>query len=61
MKDSSATQPETQRANPAQSSHDKELGDWAQTFGTTPERLRRAVNAVGISPRKVRAHLRQMP
>jgi hypothetical protein len=40
--------------------HERELHGWAQSMGTSPERLQRAVNAVGITPRKVRAYLRQM-
>ncbi|WP_407926609.1 DUF3606 domain-containing protein [Caenimonas soli] len=31
---------------------------WAASMGTTVERLEKAVNAVGISPRKVRSYLR---
>jgi hypothetical protein len=33
------------------------LREWAVNFGTTPERLKKAVDAVGIAPRKVRAYL----
>jgi Protein of unknown function (DUF3606) len=40
--------------------HERELHGWAKTMGTSPERLQRAVNAVGITPKKVRAYLRQM-
>lgn len=40
--------------------HERELHGWAKTMGTSPERLKRAVQAVGITPRKVRAYLRQM-
>lgn len=38
---------------------ERELHGWAQSMGTSPERLARAVEAVGITPRKVRAYLRQ--
>ena len=41
--------------------HERELHGWAKSIGTSPERLRQAVAAVGITPRKVRAYLRQMP
>jgi hypothetical protein len=39
--------------------HERELHGWAKTMGTSPERLARAVQAVGITPRKVRAYLRE--
>ena len=41
--------------------HEQELHGWARALGTTPERLQKAVQAVGITPRKVRAYLRQLP
>jgi hypothetical protein len=40
--------------------HERELHGWAKTMGTSPERLKQAVRAVGITPRKVRAYLRSM-
>ena len=40
--------------------HERELHGWAKSMGTSPERLQQAVQAVGITPRKVRAYLRQM-
>lgn len=40
--------------------HERELHGWAKSMGTSPERLQRAVKAVGITPKKVRAYLRQM-
>ena len=39
--------------------HERELHGWAKSMGTSPERLERAVQAVGITPRKVRAYLRE--
>lgn len=39
--------------------HERELHGWAKFMGTSPERLERAVQAVGIAPRKVRAYLRE--
>lgn len=39
---------------------ERELHGWAKAMGTSPERLKQAVQAVGISPRKVRAYLRHM-
>ncbi|HKB53505.1 MAG TPA: DUF3606 domain-containing protein [Ramlibacter sp.] len=38
---------------------ERELHGWAKFMGTSPERLERAVQAVGITPRKVRAYLRE--
>jgi hypothetical protein len=38
---------------------DREMRSWAATMGTTAERLQKAVDAVGISPRKVRSYLRE--
>lgn len=40
--------------------HERELDGWAKSLGTSPERLKQAVQAVGITPRKVRAYLRSM-
>ena len=42
------------------SNHERELHGWAKAMGTSPERLKQAVQAVGITPRKVRAYLRRM-
>ncbi|MEO8653746.1 MAG: DUF3606 domain-containing protein, partial [Ramlibacter sp.] len=42
------------------SNHERELHGWAKAMGTSPERLKQAVQAVGITPRKVRAYLRNM-
>ena len=51
-----ATQPDLDRIR---SNHERELHGWAKMLGTSPERLKQAVQAVGITPRKVRAYLRQ--
>lgn len=40
--------------------HEREIHGWAKAMGTSPERLKQAVQAVGITPRKVRAYLRQL-
>lgn len=37
---------------------DYELRDWAQSLGTTPERLKEAVQAVGDRAEKVREYLK---
>ena len=42
------------------SNHEREIHGWAKAMGTSPERLKQAVQAVGITPRKVRAYLRQL-
>jgi hypothetical protein len=41
-----------------ESRRDREMKSWAASMGTTPDRLQKAVDAVGISPRKVRSYLR---
>jgi hypothetical protein len=40
---------------------DYELRDWAQSLGTTPERLKEAVQAVGDRADKVREYLKDKP
>ena len=45
----------------AEAKYEAEIRAWAQNFGTTPTRLKRAIEAVGITPRKIRAYLRQLP
>jgi hypothetical protein len=52
---SSNTDLERNRTN-----HEREIHGWAKAMGTSPERLKQAVQAVGITPRKVRAYLRHM-
>jgi hypothetical protein len=42
-----------------ESRREREMRDWAQALGTTVELLQKAVDAVGISPRKVRSYLRE--
>lgn len=37
---------------------EREMRSWAASMGTTPELLQKAVEAVGIAPRKVRSYLR---
>jgi hypothetical protein len=41
-----------------ESRREQEMRSWAISMGTTAEQLQKAVNAVGISPRKVRSYLR---
>lgn len=39
-------------------SHEREFQEWAKTMGIAPARLKQAVSAVGITPRKIREYLR---
>ncbi|HSV34567.1 MAG TPA: DUF3606 domain-containing protein [Ramlibacter sp.] len=39
------------------SRHEAELRQWSAQFGTTPERLEKAIEAVGIAPRRIRQYL----
>lgn len=42
-------------------SRERELLGWAKVMGTSTARLERAVQAVGIAPRRVRSYLREHP
>jgi Mlc titration factor MtfA (ptsG expression regulator) len=39
----------------------REFEEWAKTLRTSPDRLREAVNVVGITPHKIRVYLRTHP
>jgi hypothetical protein len=39
-------------------SHEREMQEWAKTLGIAPARLKQAVSAVGITPKKIRDYLR---
>ena len=41
------------------SHQEREIQEWAQTLRVSPERLKEAVSAVGITPRKIREYLRR--
>jgi hypothetical protein len=43
----------------AAASHEREIQEWAKSLGIAPARLKQAVAAVGITPRKVREYLRK--
>lgn len=43
----------------AAASHEREIQDWAKSLGIAPARLKQAVAAVGITPRKIREYLRK--
>ena len=38
--------------------HEIEMQEWAKTLRIPPARLKQAVSAVGITPRKIREYLR---
>jgi len=42
----------------AAASHESEIEQWAKTLGIAPGRLKQAIAAVGISPKKIREYLR---
>jgi len=48
--------PDRDRVN---TSEPYEVRDWAKKFGTTPEKLKAAVKAVGPMADKVKAHLKK--
>ena len=39
-------------------SHEREIEQWAKTLGIAPGRLKQAIAAVGITPKKIREYLR---
>jgi hypothetical protein len=43
----------------AAASHEREIQEWAKSLGIAPGRLKQAVAAVGITPRKIREYLRK--
>ncbi len=43
----------------ASSNHEREIQEWAKTLGIHPARLKQAVSAVGIAPRRIREYLRR--
>lgn len=47
-------------STPAQAaaSREREIQEWAKALGVDPARLKQAVAAVGITPRKIREYLR---
>jgi xanthine dehydrogenase molybdopterin-binding subunit B len=42
----------------AAASHEREMQEWARSLGIAPAKLKQAVSAVGITPRKIREYLR---
>jgi methylphosphotriester-DNA--protein-cysteine methyltransferase len=48
-----------QKPNAQAASQQRELEQWAKTLGIDPARLKRAVRAVGITPKKIREYLRK--
>lgn len=44
---------------PAQAAaQEREIDEWAKSLGIPPGRLKQAVSAVGITPRRIREYLR---
>jgi hypothetical protein len=43
----------------AAASHESEMQEWAKTLRISPARLKQAVSAVGITPRRIREYLRR--
>jgi uncharacterized protein DUF3606 len=52
------TKNQSNRTHPA-ASHEREIQEWAKNLGIAPGRLKQAVAAVGITPRKIREYLRK--
>lgn len=42
----------------AAASNEREMQEWAKSLGIAPTRLKQAVSAVGITPRRIREYLR---
>ena len=42
----------------AAAGHEREIEQWAKTLGIAPGRLKQAIAAVGITPKKIREYLR---
>jgi hypothetical protein len=42
----------------ATTSHEREIEEWAKTLGIAPGRLKQAIAAVGITPKRIREFLR---
>lgn len=42
----------------AAASQEREIDEWAKSLGIPPGRLKQAVSAVGITPRRIREYLR---
>jgi hypothetical protein len=52
-------QPQYQDDADGQDFRERAISEWATTLRTTPDKLKEALGAVGASPKKVEAHLRQ--
>jgi hypothetical protein len=42
----------------AHANQEREIEDWAKSLGIAPARLKQAIWAVGITPKKIREYLR---
>jgi hypothetical protein len=50
---------ENLKANAQADSHEREIKEWAKSLGIAPARLKQAIAAVGITPKKIREYLRK--
>ena len=46
------------KTNAQAARHEREIEEWAKSLGIAPARLKQAIAAVGITPRKIREYLR---
>jgi hypothetical protein len=49
---------ENLKPNAQAASREREIEEWAKTLGIAPARLKQAIAAVGITPKKIREYLR---
>jgi hypothetical protein len=49
---------ERSKTNAQAASHEREIEEWAKRLGIAPARLKQAIAAVGITPKKIREYLR---
>lgn len=57
--DIKTTQDTPRTSEQAVASQEREMLEWASALRITPARLKEAVSAVGITPRKIREYLRR--
>lgn len=57
--DAKASTSNQQTSPQATASQEREMQEWAKSLGIAPSRLKQAVSAVGITPRKIREYLRK--
>ncbi len=52
-------EPQNQDDLDGQAFRERAISEWASALRTTPDKLKEAIGAVGASPKKVEAHVRQ--